>query len=689
MSARVSGRRGWKGALTALLAAALMFTGAGAASAVDGPPSGTGGSISGVVTSDVDGSPIAGISVQAQNDAGSSMSSTVTGADGAYRIDGLLTGPHRVHFLTGGTPYISEYWNNSTSYFGSTTVNVQDGAVATGIDAGLSAGASISGVITRDDGSPVTHAFIAANGTNGGFGNAVTDVDGSYTVQGLVADSYTVQFSASADGLISEYWDDASDRSTATKVSVASGGAVTGIDAVLSAGGSIQGVVTLASDGSAVSNGGVSVLDAAGNSVASGWLAPDGSYRIDGIRPGDYKVRFVSYDPKVLTQYWAGAATAADATPVTIVAGQTVSGIDAALRAISSQISGTVTRASDGLPAAGISVTVQGGSGYLSATTDDTGAYRIPAVPGTYTVSFRDPSAKLATQWWNGASNSKDATPVTVIDGADSTGIDAQLAANVTIKGSVLIDGSTDLRGRSSSIAVVAAVGDEYAGMTYVRPDGTYSITVGPGTYTVKVELTEGLGYAIAPQYYSHASSATDATPVVVSGTGDTTGIDFDLSSLSAKVALSAGTVQPGAAVHVTGSGFVPGESVAVELHSDPISLGIVTAGSDGVVDTTVTIPADAPAGAHRIVLTGKMSTLTGGSALTVAGATTPGGSDGSGTGTDSSGSGSTPAAPASASGSGTAQLAATGAEIPSAALLGGALMLLLGLAVIRVRRRA
>ncbi|MFB7842844.1 collagen binding domain-containing protein [Microbacterium sp. NPDC056052] len=677
----MSGRRGWKGALTALLAAALMFAGVGAAHA--DPTPGTGGSISGVVTSDVDGSPIAGLYVQAQNDDGSSMSSGMTGADGAYRIDGLLAGPHRVHFLTLGTPYISEYWDNSTGYFGATTVDVQDGAVTTGIDAGLAEGATISGVVTREDGSPATHAFIAANGTNGGFGNAVTDSDGAYTLQGLVADSYTVQFSASADGLISEYWDDASDRSTATKVAVASGGAVTGIDAVLSAGGSIQGVVTLASDGSAVANGGVAVLDASGNSVANGWLASDGSYRIDGIRPGDYKIKFASYDPKLLTQYWAGAATAADATPVTIVAGQTVSGIDAALRAISSQISGTVTRAADGLPAAGISVSVQGSSGYYSATTDDTGAYRIPVVPGTYTVSFRDPSAKLATQWWSGAANSKDATPVTVVDGADSTGIDAQLAANVTIKGSVLIDGSTDLRGNSSKIAVVAAVGNEYVGMSYVRPDGTYSITVAPGTYTVKVELTEGLGYAIAPQYYSHASSAADATPVVVSSTGDTTGIDFDLSSLTAKVELSAGTVQPGAAVHVTGSGFMPGESVAIELHSDPISLGTLTAGSDGVVDTTVTIPADAPAGAHRIVLTGQRSTLTGGSALTIAGVTTPGGSDGSGTG-----GGSTPAS-GSGTASGSAQLAATGAELPDGMLLLGALMLLIGVAVIRIRRRA
>ncbi|OZB83406.1 MAG: hypothetical protein B7X41_04520 [Microbacterium sp. 14-71-5] len=386
---------------------------------------------------------------------------------------------------------------------------------------------------------------------------------------------------------------------------------------------------------------------------------------------------------------WKGALTALLAAALMFTGAGAAS---AAPTTGTGSVSGTVTRAADGQPAAGVFVDVRGDNGHFVTSTDDTGAYRISNVaPGQYTVFFSDPQLELAKQWWNGAANPQSATPITVADGVDLTGIDASLDPTVSISGSVLVDGAIDMRGGSSHIAVVAEAGGEFIGMSYVHADGTYSVKVGPGTYTVRAEPTEGLAYAVAPQYYSHAASASDATPVVVS-TSDTTGIDFDLSSLSADVALSVGTVQPGAAVHVTGSGFAPREPVLIELHSTPISLGMVTAGADGVVDTTVTIPADAPAGAHRIVLTGQMSTLTGGSALTVAGATTPGGSDGSGTGgtgTDPSGAGSTPAAPASASGSGTAQLAATGAEIPSAALLGGALMLLLGLAVIRVRRRA
>ncbi|KJL25785.1 Cna protein B-type domain protein [Microbacterium azadirachtae] len=680
MSAGVSTRRRWKGALTALIAAALMFTGVGAAAAAD-TLAATGGSIAGVVTNEADGSPIAGIFVQAQNDDASSIAGATTGPDGSYRIDGLQPGAHRVHFLTLGTSYISEYWNNATSYFQAAVVYVQDGVVATGIDAALSSGGTISGVVTREDGTPVVGEPVsaAASGLGGGFSSAITDSSGAYTIQGLPADSYVVNFSTTWDGLVGEYWNDAADYFSATRVPVAAGGAVTGIDAVLTAGGSVQGVVTKASDGSVVANGWVAVLDANGNSVAQGVLSPDGTYRIEGIRPGDYKVKFSSNDPSLVPQYWAGAATAAAATAVTVVAGQTVSGIDAALQSLPAQISGTVTRASDGAPVAGISVTASGAGGYYWATTDDMGAYRISAAPGQYTVEFRDPYQAFVSQWWSGATSAQDATPVTLAEGSQVTGIDARLDATRVIRGTVLLDGSTDLRGRSSSIAVIAESDGRFAGMSYVHPDGTYTLTIAPGTYTVHVEGTEGFAWAVAPQYYSHAATAAEATPVVLSGDADTTGIDFDLSSLTAKVALSSGTAHPGETVHVTASGFAPRDPVKIELHSVPVLLASVTAGADGTVDTTVTLPPDVAAGEHQIVLTGAMSTLTGSAALTVPG----------GTGTGSTG-GATGGA-ASPSGAGTssaAQLAATGSEVPFGEMGLAALLLLAGAVLVRIRRR-
>ncbi len=355
-------------------------------------------------------------------------------------------------------------------------------------------------------------------------------------------------------------------------------------------------------------------------------------------------------------------------------------------------ISGTVTKAADGSPAQGVSVSVAGAGGWYQGTTDAAGAYQITDVwPGTYSVLFQDPASQLATQWWKGAETMEDATPVTVTADADIPGIDASLDATVGVAGTVLLDGGSDLRGRQASIAVVARAGGVFAGMTYVHADGSYRIVLKPGTYTVRVEPTEGLAWAVAPQYYSHAATEADATPVVVSKTGDTTGIDFDLASLSATVAVTPGSAPPGGQVHVTASGFAPQEPVQIALHSAPIQLASVSAGADGTVDATVTIPADVPLGDHQIVLTGVMSTLSGSAPLAVTTTPTTGGTDGSGSG-GSNGSGSgggsgTASDPAGTTGP-AAQLAATGSDVPVGVVGLAALLLLAGAVLVRIRRR-
>jgi hypothetical protein len=68
---------------------------------------------------------------------------------------------------------------------------------------------------------------------------------------------------------------------------------------------------------------------------------------------------------------------------------------------------------------------------------------------------------------------------------------------------------------------------------------------------------------------------------------------------------LSTSTVAPGGSVTVYANGFQPGSTATITLESDPVLLATTTAGSDGVVNETVTIPADTPAGQHEIVVSG------------------------------------------------------------------------------------
>ena len=76
-------------------------------------------------------------------------------------------------------------------------------------------------------------------------------------------------------------------------------------------------------------------------------------------------------------------------------------------------------------------------------------------------------------------------------------------------------------------------------------------------------------------------------------------------------VVASAASVSAGGALTLSAVGFDANETVDITLRSTPISLGFATAGADGAVEATVTIPADIEPGQHRIELVGRTSGTT------------------------------------------------------------------------------
>lgn len=64
-------------------------------------------------------------------------------------------------------------------------------------------------------------------------------------------------------------------------------------------------------------------------------------------------------------------------------------------------------------------------------------------------------------------------------------------------------------------------------------------------------------------------------------------------------------SIAPGSRIALTGSGFSPGSTIEVELHSDPELIGLGEADDDGNVRVLVPIRGDAPLGAHELVMTG------------------------------------------------------------------------------------
>ena len=195
---------------------------------------------------------------------------------------------------------------------------------------------------------------------------------------------------------------------------------------------------------------------------------------------------------------------------------------------------------------------------------------------------------------------------------------------------------------------------------------------------------------------------------------------DFvDAPVVAPSITGSAAEVEAGTSVEVSLAGFAGDTEVALELHSDPVSLGSVVTDASGAAVTTVTIPADTAPGAHSIVaVAGDASAsfdltvlaagegpggadgadgsgTTGGSGTTDGAGSAGGSADGDGAGAGSAGAANGGANGASGSqatdGGAKAQggLATTGFAAPIYAAVIAALLLASGAAVLISRKRS
>jgi LPXTG-motif cell wall-anchored protein len=131
------------------------------------------------------------------------------------------------------------------------------------------------------------------------------------------------------------------------------------------------------------------------------------------------------------------------------------------------------------------------------------------------------------------------------------------------------------------------------------------------------------------------------------------------------------GSLHAGGTITIDGTGFPTGAEVAFELHSDPIALGSATADALGALHLDATIPASVAAGSHSVVaLVGGVQLMS--AAVQIA---APPGSGGPGSG------------PGSSPGVGGGVLAQTGADSGGAVLAASAVLLGLGLVMLRRRR--
>jgi hypothetical protein len=308
----------------------------------------------------------------------------------------------------------------------------------------LTAGGSITGVVSGPSGKPLRRFCVTASDRPAQTGSlALTNKYGRYRFTGLATGRYSLYVLACLGG-----GPNVGEVSRPGLVHVVAPKAVTGVNIELEPGGSISGKVTSASAPTSP-QGGVCIELQPKNpngSFGFGFTAVNGSYRVPDLAPGTYQVYFndpyCSYlDTGTLSlgpQWYSGQLTQATATEITVLAGHTTKGINAALQPYGG-ISGAVTVRSH----AGVAGECVTAFPFHAAPDEFSGLPQAPEVaistangryaltylpPGRYKVEFSVGcgDSGFATQWWRGARSAKTATVISV--GVTTiTGINASL----------------------------------------------------------------------------------------------------------------------------------------------------------------------------------------------------------------------------------------------------------------------
>lgn len=270
-----------------------------------------GNTISGNITNGL-GTPMANVSVFASSSTYSGYA--YTDAAGNYTVKGLTPGSYKLSIRPPDGPYVDGYYTtgNSNRF---TTVQASATAIVvgpnkTGVNSKIPYGYYMSGKLTTTTGAAIAYATIYAAGPS--YRSASTDAAGNYKVQGLISGDYTIQVQPPYGANLQEgfYTTLNANRYTTIRASASTltvGPNKTALNMKVPAGYSIAGKIT---GPNGVGLAYASVVAYNSNSSQYGNAGADGTYIIDGLGTGSYKIRVESYGEPLQSGYYTTANTA-------------------------------------------------------------------------------------------------------------------------------------------------------------------------------------------------------------------------------------------------------------------------------------------------------------------------------------------------------------------------------------------
>ncbi len=242
--------------------------------------------------------------------------------------------------------FIGGYYDGVRSREEAQVLHLDAGQALSGIEIKLAVGGQISGRVTSaSSGEPVAQVNVCARSQTDYTGHCDrSDANGDYTIKGLLTDSYWVKFKPEFRvNYFARWYEESPSKERGELVPVVQGSTATGIDQALNESAGISGRVIDPETHGPARSVEVCTLEIGGNEWSRcNETSEDGNYVVGSMTSGEYLVVFsperqgdeegsVEEHSRYLKQYYQGASSRADATPLTLTVPELHSGIDAEL----------------------------------------------------------------------------------------------------------------------------------------------------------------------------------------------------------------------------------------------------------------------------------------------------------------------------------------------------------------------